>query len=135
MRSKFDFLGLPYAVPQETEKLFDHIDTAMWILFALGVAALLTYSWKTANDSKGLKKYLILSVPNIVFHVIASIIVFLTLEETGEHIIRYFLTDFDPGQPYHYTLSALSGMFGSMFLALIFELGKIIINKAKSVFS
>lgn len=103
--------------------LFEHITPIMWVMFVLGLITLFSYCWRVSSNSKGVKKYMTLSMPNVLFHVIASFMVFLTLEETGEYLISKFLTDFEPGKIYHLSLSGLTGMFGSFLVALILELG------------
>jgi hypothetical protein len=113
----------------EESTLFEQITPMMWLMFALGLICVFIYSWKISRESKGIKKYMTLSFPNVAFHIIASFMVFLTLEETGEYFIRQWLTDFKAGELYHLTLSSLSGMFGSAVIALIFELSKRIFKK------
>ena len=122
-------MGVQKNIDQSELIYLQHIDFGMWLLFILGVAALFAYSWKTSNETKGVRKYLNLSLPNILFHLVASIMVFLTLEETGEYLIKKFLPEFNPSQAYHYTLSALTGMFGSVFVAWILEIGKKLFGK------
>lgn len=102
----------------------DHIDTGMWIMFALGILSIVTFSWKTPDSEKGVKKYFRLTFKNVVFHIIASLMVFLALGEIGGRIIENWFPAMSGNGTYNMMLSGLTGMFGSALVALIIEKSK-----------
>jgi len=102
----------------------EHISFGMWVMYFLGVLTLFGYSWTVSKESKGVKKYYKLTVPNIIFHLTASLMVFFSWEETGEMLIKKLVTDFDFSNGWHFVFSGLTGMFGSFMVAGLLELGR-----------
>lgn len=99
----------------------DNIDMGMWIMFGLGILSVITFSWKTQDSEKGVRKYFKLTVKNVIFHIIASLMVFLALGEIGDRILETWFPAMSGNGTYNMMLSGLTGMFGSALVALIIE--------------
>lgn len=100
-------------------EILKHITASMWAMFFLGNLLVLAYCWK--NDSEG-SEYFTLTLKNAVFHVISSLMVFLLIEEIGAFLLSSYIPGLSENGIYHGTLSALSGMFGSLFAAWLVEM-------------
>lgn len=101
-----------------------HLTPDMVIAFILGIGSLFLYAWKTTvehNRGYGVKRYMTLTLANISFHIVSSFMLFLGLHEVGEIIIKNYIPFLEESKTYHYTLAALTGMFGSVLIAFIFE--------------
>lgn len=105
-------------------EILQHITPSMWLMFALGVIVVISYSWMTENEKEGLSKYFQLTLKNVVFHIFSSLVILLLLEEIGSVIIENFIPALNGNGLYHGTLSTLSGMFGSLLAAWIIEWGR-----------
>mgnify|MGYP000197484209 CR=1 FL=1 len=95
--------------------IFAHITIEMIIAFTLGISCLFLYTWKSSTDNK----YMKLTLPNVLFHFVASVMVFLGLHELGEIIIENYIPVLKGNNSYHYTLACLTGMFGSVLVAWV----------------
>lgn len=99
---------------------FEHITAKVTVAFTLGIASLFLYAWKSTTENK----YMKLTVQNILFHIIASFMVLLGLNEISEVIIDNYIKVLDGSNTYYFTLACLTGMFGSVLVAYILEKGK-----------
>ena len=109
-----------------------HITQGMIIAFVLGMLTLLTYAWKKRNEYKskeGYSRYMVINLPNSLFHVIASFLVLFVLDEISEVLIENYIPVLKTSQFYRLTLAGLTGMFGSVLIAIIFEKVNAIRNK------
>lgn len=106
--------------------IIGHITYDMLIAFCFGIASLFLYAWKRKKESNGytIKRYMVLSVPNILFHIIASLMVLWVLHEISEVIISNFMPSLNGSGTYHAVLACLTGMFGSVLVARVLELGR-----------
>lgn len=104
-----------------------HISLGMWVMFGLGILSVLMYSWTTIDEHKGVKRYFKLTWKNFFFHLVASLMVFIAIEELSEKLIEVYIPILKGSGTYHFSMSGLVGMFGSAFIALIIE-------KSKSIF-
>lgn len=111
----------------EEIKFLEHITSGMWVMFLLGFLAIIGYSLKSEDSEEGTKKYFKLTWKNIAFHLVASLMVFIAIEELGSVLISNYIPALNSSVTYYYTMSALSGMFGSYLVAWVIE-------KAKSIF-
>lgn len=104
--------------------IFGHISVAMAMAFVIGIACLFSYSWMTGvNEQDGYtsKRYMKLTPPNITFHLIGSFAVFFVLHEISEVLITNFIPALEGSGTYHWLMSLLCGMFGSVLVAKVFE--------------
>lgn len=104
--------------------IIGHITKGMAALFVLGLLCLFFYAWKNNEDIKdgySTKRYMRISVPNTLFHIVGSVSVFLLLRELSEVLITNFFPQLVGNGTYHMTLSFLSGCFGSVLVAWVFE--------------
>lgn len=107
--------------------IIGHITLSMLVAFTLGIACLFVYAWKTSAEQLqgySTKRYMRLTLPNVVFHFVASLLVFWILHEISEIIIQNFIPALNGNSLYHNTLSALTGMFGSVLVAKVFEIAR-----------
>ncbi|WP_044398806.1 hypothetical protein [Lacinutrix sp. Hel_I_90] len=111
------------------KQAFTHLKPEIIIAFLLGIAILFLFSWRQrSNNVSGysLKKYLKPSLPNILFHLVSSFALLFVLHEISEDIIKRL--GFNENK-YHLTLACLTGMFGGLFVAWVFEKAAKIRNK------
>ncbi|SDT16096.1 hypothetical protein SAMN05192545_2907 [Maribacter dokdonensis] len=104
--------------------IFGHIDVGMLVLFVLGLLCLFFYAWKNNEDIKkgySTKRYMRISLPNTLFHIFGSVSVFMLLHELSEVLIDNLIPQLKGSGTYHMTLSFLSGCFGSVLVAWVFE--------------
>ena len=107
----------------------NHISLGMWVMFGLGILSVIMYSWTTIDEHNGVKKYFKLTIKNVLFHIVASFMVFICLEELSEKIIDIWIPILKGSGPYHFSMSGLVGMFGSALVAWIMEKAKIIFKR------
>ena len=101
-----------------------HISLEMWAMFALGIVTVILFSWVTIDQNKGVQRYFKLTVKNVLFHVVASLMVFITVEELSNTLIEAYVPVLKDSGTYHLTLSGLIGMFGSWLVAWVIEKAK-----------
>lgn len=104
--------------------LFDHVTVGMAIAFAMGMLCLFLYAWKTKQETKtgyNTNRYMKLTLPNILFHIVSSMLVLMLLHEISEILITNYFPMLATSTIYHNTLSALTGAFGSVLVAKVFE--------------
>lgn len=100
---------------------FGEITYSMLVSFTFGVACLLLYA-ATRKEAKN--PYMVMNVLNIIFHIVASFLVLYLLQEINAVLIDNYFPTLKGGSTYNLTLSALIGMFGSVLVAMILEVGK-----------
>ena len=105
-----------------------HISLEMWFMFILGVVCIVLYSKMTIDRKEGVGRFYRATWTNFGFHLVASLIMLIGINELGEALIENYLTFLDSGGIYPLTLSSLIGMLGSRPVAWI-------VNKADSKFN
>ncbi|KAA2218267.1 hypothetical protein [Maribacter flavus] len=113
----------------ENAHLFNHVTLEMIVALALGVLCVILYSWKSEDVDTGVKRYFQLKPKYISFHIVASITVFLLIGELSGVLIENYIPALTANGTYHNTLSVLTGMFGSAFIAWILEKRKSLFQK------
>ena len=106
------------------KEIIGHITGWMMLLFCFGMLCLFSYALKNNDDVKqgySTKRYMRITKWNSLFHIAGSISVFLLLHELSEVLIKNFIPQLDGSGTYHMTLSFLSGAFGSVLVAWVFE--------------
>ncbi len=109
-----------------------HISQSMLITFFLGLICLFLYCWKTSKENNigyTTQPYMRLTWPNVVFHLIASFLVLMLLNEISEILIDNFIPVLKGSEFYHNTLAALTGLFGSRLVAFVLEKARKIRNE------
>lgn len=96
-----------------------HISLEMWFMFLLGVVCIVLYSKMTIDRKDGVGRFYRATWTNFGFHMIASLIMLIAINELGEALIANYLTFLDKGGLYPLTLSSLIGMLGSRPVAWI----------------
>lgn len=104
--------------------VFGHITLSMLVSFLLGILCLFLYCWKTNQASDKTNRYMNLTVPNILFHLVASFLVLNILHEISGVVIENFIPALKTDNIYHNTLAALTGMFGSVLVAWVIDKSK-----------
>lgn len=108
----------------ETPTFLEHITLGMWVMFVLGILSIVVYSWKTPDSDHGTKKYFKLTIKNLIFHLVSSLMVFIAIEEVSDVIISNFIPILSGDSTYHFVVSGLTGMFGSYLVAWVIEKSK-----------
>jgi len=121
------------------EIVFGHITPGMLLMFVLGVLSLFLLSWKYIDQEiqhgdHTHKKYMRLTWPNALFHVVASFAVLMILHELIEPLAKFGFTSLGDN-----VLSLIVGLSGSVIITLFIDNSvkfyQFIIEKFKVLFN